>query len=195
MIVNAHFFRRELYKLLEGKANNFLITDPNQNAKSLRYQLIEGSCLPVVGIRVIDSQMLQVAGISKDLWRPKDFAFDILVLRLDSSDNVEILTYIIIIGEDPAAVGSICNSIYFLILGLYAVNTKVLDANMRVSFLWCCMIWITSIKNSYIIAKRNIVMSTIGVLFLSSRSDVPHPKHATYEPYEHTYAHMRQYKR
>ena len=37
--------------------------------------------------------------------------------------------------------------------------------------------------------------SKIGMLFLASRSDVPHPRHATSEPSDHTYRHMRQYKR
>ena len=33
------------------------------------------------------------------------------------------------------------------------------------------------------------------MLFLYSRSDVPHPRHATYEPADHTYGKMRHYKR
>ena len=37
--------------------------------------------------------------------------------------------------------------------------------------------------------------SRIGMLFLASRSDVPHPRHTTYEPSDHTYRHMRHYKR
>ena len=84
--------------------------------------------------------MLQVAGVSKDLWIPKYFASGILVLKLYSSDTVKKLTGIIMIGEDPEAVGSLCTSLYLLRLGLYAVNTKVLDASMIVSFLWCYMI-------------------------------------------------------
>ena len=75
--------------------------------------------------------MLQVSGIYKDLWRPKDFSSDLLVLKLVSSETVKKLTDIIMIGEDPAAFGSICTSLYLLRLGLYAVNTKFLDANMR----------------------------------------------------------------
>ena len=57
--------------------------------------------------------MLQVAGISKDLWRPKNFAYDLLVLKLASSETVKKLTDIIIIGENPEAVRSLCTSIYF----------------------------------------------------------------------------------
>ena len=36
--------------------------------------------------------------------------------------------------------------------------------------------------------------STIGFFFFDSKSDVPHPRHATSEPFEHTYGHMIQYK-
>ena len=194
MSVDAHFFRRELCKFLEVKANHFSITYPNHNAKILRYHIIEGSCLPVTGIDVIGAQMLQVAGIYRDLWRPKDFAFDLLILKLASSETVKNLTDIIMIGEDPEAVGSLCASPYFLRLGLYAVNTKVIHATMRVSFMWCYMMWITSIKNICIISKRNIVTSKIFMLFLASRSYMSHPINATYEPSEHTYGHMRQYK-
>ena len=130
--------------------------------------------------------MLQVAGIYKDLWIPKYFASDLLVLKLASSDTVKKLTSIIIIGEDPASVGSLCTSLYFLILGLYSVNTKVIDANKQVSFLCCYMIWITSIKNICILTKRNILTSTISMLIIASIIYVTHPRHAESEPYDHT---------
>ena len=128
--------------------------------------------------------MLQVAGIYKDLWRPIYFAYNLPVLKLTSSETIKKLTDIIMIGKYPAAVGSLFTSLYFIRLGLYAVNTKVLDAKIRVSFLWRYMIWITSIKNICIVTKRNIVTSTIGMLFLAIRSDVPHTRDATYEPSE-----------
>ena len=180
--VDSHFSRRELCKFLEGKENHLLITDPNHNVKILHYKLIGGSCISFAGINVIDAQMLQVAGISKDLWRPKYFEFYLLVLKLALSETVKNLTDIIMIGEDPAEVFSLFTSMYLLILGLYAANTKVLDENMGVSFLWCYMIWITSIKNICIMTKRNIGTSKIGMLFLASRIDVPHPRNSTYEP-------------
>ena len=114
---------------------------------------------------------------------PKGFSSDILLLKLVSSETVKKLTDIIMIGEYPASVGILCTSLYFLRIFLYAVNSKVLDANMQLSFLWCYMIRITSIKNICIITKRNIVTSKIGMLFLASISDVPYPRHAAYEPY------------
>ena len=181
-----HIFCRELCKSLEGKSDHFSTTDPDHNDKLLFYHIIVGSCLPVAGIHVIDAQMLQVSGISKNLWRPKDFASDILVLKLASSETVKKLTGIIMIGDYLETFFSLCTSLYFLRLGLYAVNTKVLASNMRVYFLWCCMILITSIKNICIITKSNIVTSTIGMSFLENIIDVPRPIHATYEPSDNT---------
>ena len=105
-------FRREICKSLEVKADYLLITDQNHYVKRFCYQLIGGSVLPVAGIHVIDTQMLQVAVISKDIWLPKNFSYDLLVLKLASSETVKKLTDIIMIGEDTAAVGSLCTSFH-----------------------------------------------------------------------------------
>ena len=121
---DAHFFSKDICKFLEVKSNHFSITDTNNNAKSLCCHLIEVSCLQVSGIHVIDAQMLQVFSISNYLWRLKDFASDILVLNLDSSETVKILTDTIIIGEDSAPVGSLFTSLYFLRLGLHSSGYK-----------------------------------------------------------------------
>ena len=74
------------------------IADPNNNANSLRYKLIGGSCLLVASIHDIDAQMLQVSGISKDLWRPKYFVSDLLVLKLASSETFKKLNDTIMIS-------------------------------------------------------------------------------------------------
>ena len=95
---DAHFFSKDICKFLEVKSNHFSITDTNNNAKSLCCHLIEVSCLQVSGIHVIDAQMLQVSGISKDLWRPKYFSSDILVLKLASSETFKKLTDTIMIS-------------------------------------------------------------------------------------------------
>ena len=97
----------------------------------MRYQLIGGSCLLVASIHVIYAQMLQVSRISKDLWRPKYFESDLLVLKLTSSETFKKLTDTIMISEDLAAFVSLCTSLYLLRLVLYDVNTKVLYTNMR----------------------------------------------------------------
>ena len=43
--------------------------------------------------------------------------------------------------------------------------------------------------------KQNIVTSTIGLVFLIARIDVPHPRHTTSEPCEHVFGNARRYKR
>ena len=54
----------------------------------------------------------------------------------------------------------------------------------------------TSVNNVCIITKRNLVASTIGLVFLiATRSDVSHPMHTTYEPCEHVFGNVRRHKR
>ena len=49
--------------------------------------------------------------------------------------------------------------------------------------------------NVCVITKHNIVTSTIGVVFLITRSDVPHPRHTTTESCEHVLSNARRYNR
>ena len=93
--VYAHFSRIEFCTFLEGKTHHFSTNDPNHNSKILHYQLIGGSFLLFSGIHIIDSQTLQAAEASKDLWRTRDFAYYLLVLKLASSDTVNKLVDLI----------------------------------------------------------------------------------------------------
>ena len=97
--------------------------------------------------------------------------------------------------ENPVIVTVLCVSLYFMRLQLYAVNCKKLDSIHRISFLWASMLWMTSMTNVCVITKRNIVTSTIGLVFLIARSDVSHPRHTTSEPCEHVFGNARRYKR
>ena len=130
----------------------------------------------------VDAQILQLAGISKDLGQPKDFAYDVLVLYLASSETVRKVDWYNHDWLGSRSSWQSMHSLYFLRIGFYSVNTKVLDANMRVYIMWCYMIYRTSIKNICIIAKSKIVTYTIGTFFPDSISGVPHPRHATSEP-------------
>ena len=98
-------------------------------------------------------------------------------------------------GEDPVIVTVLCLSFYFMILQLYAVNSKELYYICRILFLWASMIWMTSMKHVCIIPKRNIVTSINGLVFLITRSDVSHPRHTRCEPCEHVFGNVRRYKR
>ena len=76
-----------------------------------------------------------MAGVNKCLCKPNEFTSYLLVLSLDSSDTVNKLIDLITIGENPASFGILCTSLYFLITGLFAVNTKVPHSSEIVSFM------------------------------------------------------------
>ena len=61
----------------------------------------------------------------------------------------------------------------------------------RAVYLWCSMVWLTSICGASVITKRNIVNETIAFIFLVLRSDVPNPRYCTSEPAEHTFGLLR----
>ena len=54
------------------------------------------------------------------------------------------------------------------------------------------MIFLTSIKGTSVITRRNIVAEVIAFVFIVLCSDMPNPRHATSEPAEHMFGNMRQ---
>jgi hypothetical protein len=185
---------------LAGKANYLGTTDTNHNMKSVRYQIIGGSCLGVCGNHPLDAGFLRLAKVPVELWRVSDYASDLLVLRLTAAKTIGSLADLLPLPnaallQDSMAVAVLALQLYFMRLHLYAVNSKELNATSRVTFMWATMIWMTSITNVSIITKRNIVSATIGMCFLMLRSDVPNPRHATSEPSEHVFGTIRSEKR
>ena len=78
---------------------------------------------------------------------------------------------------------------------MHAVNGKDVPANHRALFLWCSMIWITSVSGVHITSKRNIVSETISNVFLSMRADVTKLRMLTSEPAEHGFGNTRKVQR
>ena len=76
-------------------------------------------------------------------------------------------------------------------LHLYAVNGIGIPAKHRAVYLWCSMLWLTSISGASMITKRNIVAETIPFMFLLLRSDITKPRHCTSEPAEHAFGMLR----
>lgn len=74
-------------KFFDGKARFCCSVDNKHNAKSDRYQLIDGSCVATVGNYVIGYELLQLSGVVKDLWRVCDFASDRLAACIDLGRN------------------------------------------------------------------------------------------------------------
>ena len=82
-------------------------------------------------------------------------------------------------------------TLFFMRLHLYAVNGKGVPAKHRAVYLWCSILWLTSIYGASLITKRNIVAETIAFMFLVLCSDITKPRHCTSEPCEHTFGMLR----
>ena len=122
---------RQLILFLEGRSRHTGIVDTNHNEKNGRYQRIGGSSVKWLGGHIVDPDMLRRAGVSEDLWRIKDFASDLLVLRLYS---VETITRILMLDDDDDAgsVGILCALLFFGNARLYAVNARILGFCARI---------------------------------------------------------------
>ena len=85
---DAQFIRKQLVLFLRGMSNHVGVVDTNHNCKNFRYQVIGGSCVLMMGCYCIDPQMLVLCGIAKEIWRPTDWASDLLVLKLNSAETI-----------------------------------------------------------------------------------------------------------
>ena len=164
------------------------------NIKNDRYQFIGGSCLPTIGNLVVDADLLRQAEVSAELIRVKDFASDKKVETLVSYKMLKVLSSALSSGKAVGLIedaGALACTLMFMRLHLHAVNGKDVPANHRALFLWCSMIWITSVSGVHITSKRNIVSETISNAFLSMRADVTKFCMLTSEPAEHGFGNTR----
>jgi hypothetical protein len=200
---DARFIRKQLVLFLSGVLNHVGLVDSNHNYKNFRYQVIGGSCVLVLGNYIIDPQMLVLCGVAKEIWRPTDWASDLLVLKLNSLDTVTKLLRLS--DEDVGSTVVLTITLYFTRLKLYAVNAKKANYRDRITFCWAGLLWITSLechskyggKNQSTIATncRNIMTETIGMIFSMARKGVKSPRYMTTEALEHTFGAFRAERR
>ena len=95
-----------------------------------------------MGDHVIDSELLCIAGVETLLWRIKDFASNLLVLKLCSVQTLHSLSALH--SDDSRAVAILYLVLHGMRMRLYAVNTKAVGFRERISLLWSCTVWITS---------------------------------------------------
>lgn len=181
-------------KYLDGQTNVVSLKDTNYNMKNLRYQLVGGSSITVLGKEVVDPFLLKIAGITTELWKIDDYASDLIVLRLAST---RILTKICMLEEENDNIGSLavlCLSL-FMRLRLYAINTTETNFLERMNYMWASLLWFTSFDHqcgpTMMTNKRNIVMEIYGMMFLLPRNDLTYPRHLTSEPCEHFFGSYR----
>ncbi len=191
---DKEFVVSNLLKFLQAKQDYLSITDPNHNIKNFRYQVIGGSGIRSIGKFVVDADLVRVAGIKMELWRIKDFASDGLVLELASAKTVTSLCSLES-KEDGKTIVTLCLILFFMRLHLFAVNGTTLPARKRVYFLWSSMLFLTSVRKVSMTTKRNLVASTVGLIFLIMRKGVNKPRLLTSEPGEHLFGILRTMQR
>ena len=175
---------------LTGKINYLSLTDTNHNIKNGRGQVVSGSSAHSIGHYVIDAWQLKMAGVTKSLYRIEDWASDAIVLKLCSPQTI---LKLLNCKENMMDLGNLCVltvSLTFLRLRSYAVNTNELPWKERCIYSLCTFLWFSSFHipfSTMLPNKRNMLLETIGCLFLFTRSDVFEGRHCTSEAYEQTY--------
>ena len=132
--------------------------------------------------------MLSAAKVLTELIRIDHFASDALPTKLVPA--LTIRKFIECGFDDSGNLAVTVISLTFTRLRLYAVNARDLDWKQRAIYTWATLLWFTSFHtpgSTMLANKRNMVLETIGLLFLVSRDDVLHPCQTTSEYNEHTY--------
>ena len=153
-----------------------------------------GSCICIIGNYVIDASLLPVVGLSEELGGSKDFASDVHVLKLASTQTLQMLdNYACSDNVDTSLedIGVLSTTLYFFRLHLCSINGDSIPSNNRVLYLWSSALWLLTISRPSIITKRNIASEAIPMSFLILRSDVIKPCAATEEPTEHEFGMLR----
>ena len=196
VLCESQHVMRILDDFLSGKKNHSIWTDPKQIFKLWWGVVIAGgeTVGRTIGLYVVDPHHLQAEGVLRDLWRPGDFAMDLLVTRLCSFATVQLLAS----SEDlsgPRSVrdrGILALTLFFIRVHDHAVNGREVPARHRAVYIWCSMVFLTSIKGASVVTKRNIATEAIAFVFIVLCSDMPNPRHATSEPAEHMFGNLRQ---
>ncbi len=189
----SKYVDKENGQCFAGISTSWCIVDCNHNAKSLRYQIIGGSCALNVRVVPIDPGLLQLTDINEKITRVKDYASDGLVLRLCDYNTLSSLVKLS--QENPKHVAALCLTLFFVRLKLYAINSLQLDARCRISFLWSSLVWLTSLQGMHSITQRNLIREIISSIFTFMREECLEPRFTTSEPIEHKFGDLRSKKR
>ena len=167
----SDYVRRSICNFLSGVTGFLGCTDTNHNMKSMRYQLVGGSCAVTIGRCVVDAEILRQSGVSTELWRPTDFASNILMLKLASCESVHKINRHVSYSVSDALdfdVVSLMVTLTMIRIHLFSVNSSLMDLNQRAVFLWATIIWFTSLKGAYFTTKRNLVCEGFPLYFFAS---------------------------
>ena len=187
---------------LKGKGCHVGLIDTNHNQKNFRYQFLGGSCVVWIGWYLFDVELFRIADVSMLYWRIKDFASDLLVLRLASYETVSKIYSLE--GQDVGSVAAVCTTLYMMRLRLCSVNSTNFGFRDRINFMWTSLLWMTSLGSRSVLGtnqsnmlanRRNLITESLACIFLFIRSDIVNSRYCTTEPVEHTIGGWRQKKR
>ena len=135
--LNQIFLRKHMITFMNGTINSVVMTDCNHVVKNLRSQLVLGTSIVSGGDAIFDVVILQLAGVSQDLYRGIDYASDVLVLQLCSSNTInKLLNLLVTSSEDPLIMSFMAMTLYFLRAFICAYNSVDLNCEARVTIFW-----------------------------------------------------------
>ena len=142
---------------------------------------------------MIDSDLLRFGGVYNELIRPTDFASDNLVKVLVNYPTIGKLkgAHAKFGSTIEGGKGSLTVTLSFMHLQLHNFNNKSISSSHRLVYLWCSMLWLTSICGASIITKKNVVSAIIPLIFLCIRDDVQYSRFCTSEVIEHSFGNNR----
>jgi hypothetical protein len=171
------------------------LPDTNHNVKNARYQLIGGLLCAVIGSYVLDLWYLKMADIHEKLRRIDDYASDAVVLSLASVRTIQALHSYTKREAIKYNVGNHAVTVVLLVflqLCAYAVNATALRWRDRALFSFIQFLWCSSFQCSRMADNKcNMLLETVGIMFLVARKDIEHPRCTTSECNEHTYGMWR----
>ena len=192
----TYFIRSNLISFMNGNSNTVVMTDCNHAAKNIRSQLVLGSDIVTGGNALFDVGILHLAGVSVDLYRVSDYASDVLVLKLCSSDTIDkLLNLVVTTQEDPLNIAFMAISLYFLRTLLCAYNADDISSEGRITMLWSVLMWFSSLEGVSKISKNNLITSCLGGIFLAVQKRIKNLRFTTTEPLEHTFGTTRSWRR
>ena len=143
----------------------------------------------MLGSHVFDPSYLKLANVTLALWQVKDWASDSVLLQLCSYKTVnKMMKYR---SQHTVDIGNFAVSVVTLVFGrlrAYAVNANLVPWKQRALYSWMTFIWFSSFQtqgSTMLANKRNMLLETVGTLFLVTRNDVTQLRRCTSECNEH----------
>ena len=132
-------------------------TDPNHKVKNGWYQIMIGGNNPkTIGVILVDTGALCEAKILQELWRVKNYASDLLVLKLASAETVTALMRLLF--NDPDSMKALCLTLFFMRTHLFATNSVgVVEENTRRMMMWSSLIFFLHIDGAHMTTKKKIL--------------------------------------